>query len=283
VGQEFASKLSLHATFICSPDSIYLSDLEAIYPEFANIYQKLLRDARLDSELRRNGDFQAWKLRLVSVRYLLGKHRHLRPERRADLIQSLLEDDFNHVLWLLQDDEISPVFGLVVAAVGAFLYFLFRSIDVRWGGAAFLCALAYLATQMASPKARVREPVRPGGVELEPDALLSPVIAESLKREMKVLAAQLSDSQFLLELKGVDNKELLPTIQDIETLVHSLHSSLIDKTVGALTHTVVAMQQEHRKRAIQDELKNEEMKLRNEVLVGFIRGLNVQLARRQDS
>jgi len=283
VGQEFASKLSLHATFICSPDSIYLSDLEAIYPEFANIYQKLLRDARLDSELRRNGDFQAWKLRLVSVRYLLGKHRHLRPERRADLIQSLLEDDFNHVLWLLQDDEISPVFGLVVAAVGALLYFFFRSIDVRWGGAAFLCALAYLATRMAPPKARVREPVRPGGVELEPDALLSPVIAESLKREMKVLAAQLSDSHFLLELKGVDDEDLLSVVQDIEALAHYLFSSLIDKTVEAMARTVTAMQQKHCRKSIRDELNRKEMNLQNKVLVEFIRELNAQSTRGQDS
>ncbi len=175
-----------------------------------------------------------WKLRLVSVRHLLGKHQHLRPEKRTDLIQSLLEGDFNHAQRLLPDDKKSPtVIGLVATAVNALLP--------------------------------------------------SSSSAESLKKEMKVLAAQQSDSQFLLELKGVDNKELLPMIQDIETLVYSLHSSLIDKTVGAMTHTVVAMQQEHRKRAILDELKNEGMKLRNEVLVEFIRGLNVQLARQQDS
>ncbi len=225
-------------------DSIYLSDLEAIYPEFANIYQKLLRDARLDSELRRNGDFQAWKLRLVSVRYLLGKHRHLRPERRADLIQSLLEDDFNHVLWLLQDDEISPVFGLLVAAVGALLS---------------------------------------RGVELEPDALLSPVIAESLKREMKVLAAQLSDSQFLLELKGVDDEDLLSVVQDIEALAHYLFSSLIDETVEAMARTVTTMQQKHCRRSIRDELNRKEMNLQNKVLVEFIRELNAQSTRGQDS
>jgi hypothetical protein len=171
---------------------------------------------------------------LVSVRHLLGKHQHLRPGKRTDLIQSLLEGDFNYAQRLLSNDKKSPtVMGSVVTAVGALL-----------------------------------------------PSLSS---AESLKKEMKVLAAQQSDSQFLLELKGVDNKELLSMIQDIETLVHSLHSSLIDKTVGAMTHTVVAMQQEHRKRAIQDELKNEEMKLRNEALVEFIRELNVQSARRQDS
>jgi hypothetical protein len=168
------------------------------------------------------------------VRHLLGKGQHLRSERRADLIQSLLDGNFNDAQQLLQDEKkSSTVFGLVVRGVSSLL--------------------------------------------------TSPSSAQSLKSEMKVIAAHLSDSQFLLELKGIDDQQLLPMKQDIEALAHSLLSSIIDKTVGVMTHEVVAMQQEHCRRAIWDELKRDEMKLRNEVLVEFIRELNARSARPQDS
>jgi len=168
------------------------------------------------------------------VRHLLGKHQHLRPEKRTDLIQSLLEGDFNHAQRLLPVDKKSPtVIGLVVTAVGAFLP--------------------------------------------------SSSSAESLKKEMKVLAAQQSDSQFLLELKGVDDEDLLSVVQDIEALAHYLFSSLIDETVEAMARTVTAMQQKHCRRSIRDELNRKEMNLKNKVLVEFIRELNAQSTRGKDS
>jgi hypothetical protein len=105
---------------------------------------------------------------------------------------------------------------------------------------------------------------------------------EPLKSEMKVLSARLSDSQFLLGLQDVDDKDLLSMIQEIEALAHSLLSSLIDKTAGNMTHEMAVMQQEHCRRAIRDQLKSEATKRRNESLVGFIRVLNAQSARRQD-
>jgi hypothetical protein len=113
--------------------------------------------------------------------------------------------------------------------------------------------------------------------------LTSSSSTESLKSEMKVIATHLSDSEFLLELKGMDDQQLLPMKQDIEALAYSLLSPIIDKIVGAMTHEVAAMQQEHCSRAILDELNREEMKLRNEVLVEFIRELNAQPAMPQDS
>ena len=212
-----------------SIDSIRLSDLEAIYPAFSSIYQRHLRVARFNHALRRNGDFENQKLRLVSVRYLLGKHRNLRPGRRADIIQSLLGGNFSSAQRLLPSEErSSTVFGFLATTVGSLL--------------------------------------------TNPDN-------EQFKGKMMALSARLSDSQFLLELKDVDDKDLVLAIQEIEALTHSIVSSLIDKTVGNMTEEMVATQQEHCRRAINAQLKSEATKRRNESLVEFIRALNAQSAR----
>ena len=102
---------------------------------------------------------------------------------------------------------------------------------------------------------------------------------EQFKGKMMALSARLSDSQFLLELKDVDDKDLVLAIQEIEALTHSIVSSLIDKTVGNMTEEMVATQQEHCRRAINAQLKSEATKRRNESLVEFIRALNAQSAR----
>lgn len=184
----------------------------------------------------RNSDFEAYKLCLVSVQHL-EKHQRIRPERRADLIQSLLRGDFDHAQRLLSDDgrdkKPATIFRAVVSAIGT----LFSS---------------------------------PSG-------------AEPLKEEMKSVTAQLPDSQFLLQLKGIYDEELLPIIQHIEFIAHSVLTSLIDKTVESITDEMAAMQQEHCRSAIEDRFRTEEMKLQNGVLIEFIRGLNTQSAGRQDS
>jgi len=205
-----------------------------MYPEFLDTYRKFFQGARFDTALRRNGDFDAWKLCLVSVQHLKEHNKHLRPERRADLIKSLLRGDFDHAQQLLSDDKKS-------ATMLGFLFSVF-------------------STRLPSPSG-----------------------SESLKEEMKGFAAQLCDSQFLLQLKSLDDKELLPIIQNIETIAHSLLSSLIDETVESMAHEMAAMQQEHCRSAILDGLRIEYMKLRNKVLVEFIRKLNAQSAGRQDS
>lgn len=105
---------------------------------------------------------------------------------------------------------------------------------------------------------------------------------ETLKREMKSLSARLSDSQFLLELKDVNDELLRPMIQEIEGLSHSLLSPLIDTTVGAMADAVTALQKDVFKRNIQHDIESDEMKRRNEELAGFVRELNAQSAWRKD-
>lgn len=214
---------------LCLSDSICLADFD---PEFPNTFRKLFQDARFDIALRRNGDFEACKLRLVAVQHLK-KHQRLRPEKRADLIQSLLQGDFDHAQRLLSDDK-KPA---------AMVRFVFSAVVTF---------------------------------------LPSPSDAESLKNEMKRFAAQLPDSQFLSQLKSIDDVELLPIMQDVETIAHSLLSSLIDETVESMTHKMAVTQQEHYNRAIQDKFRIEEVELRNKLLVEFIQGLNAQSAGHQD-
>ena len=130
--------------------------------------------------------------------------------------------------------------------------------------------------------AEERSPTVFGFVATAVGSLLTYPSDEPLRSEMKVLSARLSDSQFLLELKDVDDKDLVPAIQEIEALAHSILSSLIDKTLGNMAHEMAAMQQEHCRRAINAQLKSEATKRRNELLVELIRALNAQSAKRRD-
>jgi len=112
--------------------------------------------------------------------------------------------------------------------------------------------------------------------------LPSPSDNGSLKKEMKSLAAHISDSQFLLGMKYVDDEVLRPMIQEIETLSHSLLSSIIDATARTMAHVVVAMQLEVFRKNLQHEIESGERKLQSEALEEFIRKLNTLSAGRRD-
>jgi hypothetical protein len=167
------------------------------------------------------------------VRHLLEKHQRLRPEKRVQLVQSLLRGDFNNAQLILQETKRFSIITLVTSPVSAFL---------------------------------------PSSSDGEP-----------LKREMKSLAARLSDSKFLLDLYGVHDEVLRPIVRDIESLSHSLLLSLIDATVDAMARAVVAMQQEVFRKSLQHEIKSEVMKLRNEALRELIRKLNAKSVGPRDS
>jgi hypothetical protein len=212
-----------------------LSDLKASHPDFQEIYRSHFQAAKFDTILRRDTDFEARKLRLVSVRHLLGKHPRLRPERRTQLVQSLLRGDFDNAQSILQAQKSKT--------------------------------LSFVVTLVTSPSS-VFFP--------------SPSDDGSLKKEMKSLAARISDSQFLLEMKDVDDEVLRPMIQEIEILSHALLSSIIDTTAGTMARVVVAMQHEVFRRNLQHEIESEERRLQSEVLVAFIRKLNTLSAGRRD-
>ena len=214
-------------------DSMQLSDLKASYPEVQEIYRNHLQGARFDTVLRRDGDFGARKLRLVSVQHLLGKHQRLRRKKRTKLVQSLLRGDFDKAQRILEESKRSSVvFALVASAVGA-----------------------------CPPP-----PSNDG----------------TLKGEMKNLSVRLSDAQFLLDMRDVNDEVLRPMIQETEALSHSLLSPLIDTTVDAMAQAVMALQQDAFRRNIQHDIESDEMKRRNGELAGFIRELNAQSAPRKD-
>ena len=110
----------------------------------------------------------------------------------------------------------------------------------------------------------------------------SPSIDETLKGEMKSLSARLSDSQFLLGIKDVNDEVLQPMIQEIEALSYSLLSPLIDTTVDSMAHAAMTLRQGVFKRNIQHDIESDEMKRRSEELIVFVRELNAQSAWRKD-
>ena len=96
---------------------------------------------------------------------------------------------------------------------------------------------------------------------------------ESLRKELKDKTS-VSDSKFLLQLKGVDDKDLVTPIQAAVDLACGQLSSSIDSVVKKMTHTVLRMQQEECKRSMQREIEMEERKVLGGILLDFIRVIN---------
>jgi hypothetical protein len=107
---------------------------------------------------------------------------------------------------------------------------------------------------------------------------------ESLQKEMKKIANGVSDSDFLLEVSGIEDKDLKAPTQEAVTLAHAQLSSSIDSTVKKLTHAVLRMQQaESDKRLQHNEVEVEQSKELGNVLVNFIRNVNKAFAGRKAS
>ena len=97
---------------------------------------------------------------------------------------------------------------------------------------------------------------------------------ESLRKVMTKIANDISDSDFLLGLKGVQDEELQNPIQEAVALANTQLSSSIDAMVNELTHAVVRMQQDECKKHIQREIEVKERKVLSGAHVNFIRDIN---------
>ena len=106
---------------------------------------------------------------------------------------------------------------------------------------------------------------------------------ESLHKEMKKIANDISDSDFLLGLKGIEDEDLKVPIQDVVALANTQLSSSVDATVKKLTHAVLRMQQDECKRNIQHEVDTEQRKALGSALVNFIRDVNENSVGRRTS
>lgn len=97
---------------------------------------------------------------------------------------------------------------------------------------------------------------------------------ESLRKELKEKTSGVSDSNFLLQLKGVDDKELKAPIQATVDLACGQLSSSIDTTVKKMTHAVLRMQLDECRRSMQREIEMEERKVLGGILLDFIQVIN---------
>jgi hypothetical protein len=106
---------------------------------------------------------------------------------------------------------------------------------------------------------------------------------ESLRKELEKIKSGVSDSEFLLQLKGVDDKDLEAPIQVVVDLACGQLSSSIDTAVRKMSHAVLRMQQEEYTRFMQHKIKTEERKVLDDILVDFIRVINKVSAGRRPS
>ena len=114
-------------------------------------------------------------------------------------------------------------------------------------------------------------------------SLFSSGSGQNLDRDMRMLAGNISDSQFLLDLNGISDKETRSAIQEIESLAHARLASTIDATVKAMTRNVLAMQLESCTRSMQHEMEIERRKSLSTALADFVRDVNAQSFGRRDS
>ena len=216
----------------CFSDTLRLSDLESIYPDFRSVYNRHIQNSRFSVALRRDPYFESQKLCIVAVRHLLDKHQNLPTETRSELIQALLKGDF------------------------------------------------YRAQHLLS-KADGKKPADSGGWGVS--NLFSGGSGDYLNREMRVLAGDMSDSQFLLDINGATDTETRSAIQELEALAYAQLTSTIDATVKGMTRNVLAMQLDYCTRSIQHEMESEGRKSLNTALAEFVRDINAQSSGRRDS
>jgi hypothetical protein len=106
---------------------------------------------------------------------------------------------------------------------------------------------------------------------------------DSLQKEMKKIAKSVSDSDFLHELKSVDDEDLQSPIQEAVVLARTQLSSSIDVAVKKMTHSVLRMQQSYCKKSVRLEIEAEERILLGDALVAFIRDINICSAGRKNT
>jgi hypothetical protein len=97
---------------------------------------------------------------------------------------------------------------------------------------------------------------------------------ELLRKDLKKITNGVSDSDFLRQLKDVDDKDLEAPIQAAVDLACSQLSSSIDKTVKKMADAVLRMQQDECKRSLQREINTEGRKELGDIFMNFIQAIN---------
>jgi hypothetical protein len=111
-----------------------------------------------------------------------------------------------------------------------------------------------------------------------------PIASEgALNTEMKMLAATVSDSQFLHDMGKIGDEEMRTVIEQVENLVYEQLGYSIDKVVEAMTRVVLDMQKKRCRKSIQQKVESEGKKLLKAALTKFIREINALSVGRRDS
>ena len=105
---------------------------------------------------------------------------------------------------------------------------------------------------------------------------------DKLNRDMKILAGNISDSQFLLDMNGISDTETRSSIQEIESLAHAQLAFAIDDAVKGMTRNVLTMQLNFRTKSLQREMESERRQSLNTALAEFIRDVNAQKSGRRE-
>ena len=106
---------------------------------------------------------------------------------------------------------------------------------------------------------------------------------ELLQNDGKKITSDISDSNFLLKLKDINDKELEAPIQAAVDLACSQLSSSIDTVVKKMTNKVAQMQQAKCKRSLQCEIEADERTELDGRLQDFIQAINKVSDRRRTS
>jgi hypothetical protein len=106
---------------------------------------------------------------------------------------------------------------------------------------------------------------------------------ELLRKNLKKITNGVSDSDFLLQLKDVDDKDLEVPIQAAVDLACGQLSSSIDTAVKKMSYAVLKMQQDECKRSLQREIETEGWKELRNIFVNFIQAINRVSAGRRTS
>jgi hypothetical protein len=97
------------------------------------------------------------------------------------------------------------------------------------------------------------------------------------------IANSISDADFLLDLKGMDDEDLKAPSREAVYLAHTELSLSIDATVKKMAHAVLQVQQDERKKSIQQQFEAAQEEVLHGVLLNFIRDINKNSARRRTS
>ena len=106
---------------------------------------------------------------------------------------------------------------------------------------------------------------------------------ESLRKELKKITSGVTDSDFLLQLKGINDKDLEAPIRRVVDLACTQLLFSIDAAVKNLTLAVLRMQQDECKGSTQRGIEAEEREVLRGMLLKFIRDVNRISARRETS